>query len=86
MELAALAAQAESVDLPDGDAERFAGYGVMGLPFSSGHVHAVLRSLDSTTLLPDALATFRPPLHDDFGILVDLSIGPSDSEALRSST
>ncbi|MCB1028852.1 MAG: hypothetical protein KDB24_13950 [Microthrixaceae bacterium] len=43
MDLAAIAAQAESSELPDGDEERFAGYGVMGLPFSSGHVLAMRR-------------------------------------------
>ena len=41
--LAALAAKTESVELPDGDDERFAGYGVMGLPFASGHVLAMRR-------------------------------------------
>jgi hypothetical protein len=30
-------------DLPDGSGERFAGYGVMGLPFVSGHILAVRR-------------------------------------------
>jgi hypothetical protein len=29
--------------LPDGDGERFSGYGVMGLPFASGHVLALRR-------------------------------------------
>lgn len=43
----------------------------------AGEVHAVLRSLDSAALLPDTLVTYRPPLPDDFGVLVDLEIGPS---------
>jgi hypothetical protein len=43
MELATFAQQAESVDLPSGTDERFAGYGVMGLPFASGHVLAMRR-------------------------------------------
>ncbi len=43
MDLATLAHEAESAALPSGDAERFAGYGVMGLPFASGHVLAMRR-------------------------------------------
>ncbi len=43
MNLAALAHAAESASLPSGNAERFAGYGVMGLPFASGHVLAMRR-------------------------------------------
>ena len=43
MDLATLAAAAESADPPTGDGERYAGYGVMGLPFSSGHVLAMRR-------------------------------------------
>lgn len=39
----AFATAAERPDLPPGDGERFAVYGVMGLPFSSGHVLAVRR-------------------------------------------
>jgi len=34
---------AESTRLPPGRGERFSGYGVMGLPFSSGHVLALRR-------------------------------------------
>lgn len=37
------AAAAESVALPSGTGERFAGFGVMGLPFTSGHVLAMRR-------------------------------------------
>ena len=37
------AADAERAGLPPGDGERFAGYGVMGLPFVSGHVLALRR-------------------------------------------
>jgi hypothetical protein len=40
---ARLAAGAEEADLPPGSGERFAGYGVMGLPFVSGHVLAMRR-------------------------------------------
>lgn len=43
MDVAALAHEAESAELPAGDGERFAGYGVMGLPFASGHVLAMRR-------------------------------------------
>ena len=37
------AAAAETTGLPPGDGERFAGFGVMGLPFASGHVLAMRR-------------------------------------------
>jgi len=40
---ARLAADTEQADLPAGSDERFAGYGVMGLPFASGHVLAMRR-------------------------------------------
>jgi hypothetical protein len=40
---AALATAAENAGLPSGTGERFAGYGVMGLPFASGHVLAMRR-------------------------------------------
>lgn len=43
MDLSALARTTESAVLPAGDGERFAGYGVMGLPFASGHVLAMRR-------------------------------------------
>jgi hypothetical protein len=42
--VAGLAAQAEDrPELPEGGDERFAGYGIMGLPFASGHVLAMRR-------------------------------------------
>jgi hypothetical protein len=42
--VAEAAAEAEArAQLPEGPGERFAGYGVMGLPFSSGHVLAMRR-------------------------------------------
>ena len=40
---ASAARAAESTGLPPGRGERFSGYGVMGLPFSSGHVLALRR-------------------------------------------
>ena len=40
---AEVAAAAEATGLPPGEGERFAGFGVMGLPFSSGHVLAMRR-------------------------------------------
>ena len=49
MDLATLVHEAESAVLPSGDAERFAGYGVMGLPFASGHVLAIGRFPASST-------------------------------------
>jgi hypothetical protein len=39
----------ERVEVPPGEWERFSGYGVMGLPFTSGHVLA-LRSFPATSL------------------------------------
>jgi hypothetical protein len=42
--VAALAAEAEErTNVPDGDGDRFAGYGIMGLPFRSRHVLAMRR-------------------------------------------
>lgn len=38
-----IAAVETSARLPEGERERFAGYGVMGLPFSSGHVLGMRR-------------------------------------------
>lgn len=44
MRLPALAAaESETASVPGGPGERFAGYGVMGLPFVSGHVLAMRR-------------------------------------------
>ena len=40
---ASVAAEAEETGLPSGSGERFAGFGVMGLPFASGHVLAMRR-------------------------------------------
>jgi hypothetical protein len=40
---AELATEAEQASLPEGSSERFAGYGIMGLPFASGHVLAMRR-------------------------------------------
>ncbi len=40
---ATAAAAAESVEVPPGRGERFSGFGVMGLPFASGHVLAMRR-------------------------------------------
>ena len=41
-------------------------------------MHAALRSLDSPDLAPETLETYKPPLPDDFGILLMAFIGPSD--------
>lgn len=41
--VADLAAEAEEALPPGGGGERFAGYGIMGLPFASGHVLAMRR-------------------------------------------
>ena len=37
--------------LPDGDDERFVGFGVMGFPFASGH-YLALRHFPATTFSP----------------------------------
>ena len=42
-------------------------------------MHASLRSLDSPDLAADSLDSYRPPLPDDFGILLLALIGPSDA-------
>ena len=61
MDLAAHAAATESADLPHGDEERFAGYGVMGLPFSSGHVLAMRRFPASSIGPPYTSVWHRSP-------------------------
>lgn len=45
------AGDAETIRLPPGKGERFAGFGVMGLPFSSGHVLA-LRRMPASSIGP----------------------------------
>lgn len=50
--VAQVAADVEArADLPGGAEERFAGYGIMGLPFSSGHVLA-MRRFSATSIGP----------------------------------
>lgn len=46
--------------LPDGDDERFAGYGVMGLPFASGH-YLALRDMAASSVGP----AYRAIWHRD---------------------
>lgn len=46
--------------LPDGDDERFIGYGVMGMPFASGH-YLVLRDMVATSVGP----AYRALWHRD---------------------
>lgn len=60
-DLATLAARTESADIPAGDVERFAGYGVMGLPFSSGHVLAMRRFPASSIGPPYTSVWHRSP-------------------------
>lgn len=47
-------------DLPDGDDERFAGYGVMGIPFDSGH-YLALRDMLASSVGP----AYRAIWHRD---------------------
>lgn len=61
MDLAARAAETEAAELPGGDQERFAGYGVMGLPFSSGHVLAMRRFPASSIGPPYTSVWHRTP-------------------------
>ena len=46
--------------LPDGDDERFTGYGVMGMPFASGH-YLALRDMVATSVGP----AYRAIWHRD---------------------
>lgn len=48
---AVVAALNERPELPDGDDERFAGFGIMGLPFASGH-YLGLRQFPAATFAP----------------------------------
>jgi len=54
------AASIKTPGLPDGTEERFAGYGVMGLPFRSGHYRA-LRHFPASSIGPG----FRAVWHRD---------------------
>ncbi len=45
-------------ELPPGDDERFAGYGVMGLPFASGH-YLALRHIPATSFAPGYRAVWH---------------------------
>jgi len=47
--------------VPDGPGERFAGYGLMGLPFASGHVLAFRRMTASSLGLPYTTVWHRDP-------------------------
>ena len=44
--------------LPTGDDERFVGFGVMGLPFTSGH-YLALRQFPATTFAPAYLSVWH---------------------------
>lgn len=61
MELAEAVKRAESATLPDGNEERFAGYGIMGLPFASGHVLAMRRFPASSIGPPYTSVWHRTP-------------------------
>lgn len=61
---ACAATQAESATLPDGNEERFSGYGIMGLPFASGHVLAMRRFPASSIGPPYTSVWHRTPAGD----------------------
>ena len=58
---AALAAAAERAELPAGTGDRFAGYGVMGLTFGTGHVLAMRRFPASSIGPPYTSVWHRDP-------------------------
>ena len=58
--------------LPDGDDERFTGYGVMGMPFASGH-YLALRDMVASSVGP----AYRAIWHRD----PDRDAGPSTRPA-----
>jgi hypothetical protein len=63
-DVAALARAAEHAALPIGHEERFAGYGVMGIPFVSGHVLA-MRRFPASSIGPAYTAVWhRAPTGD----------------------
>jgi len=55
---AAVKAVLDNPVLPDGDDERFAGFGVMGLPFESGH-YLVLRQFPPASFAPAYLSVWH---------------------------
>ncbi len=54
----AVAAVIDNPALPDGDDERFAGFGVMGLPFESGH-YLALRHFPTASFAPAYLSVWH---------------------------
>jgi hypothetical protein len=69
---ASLAADAEKADLPAGSDERFAGYGVMGLPFTSGHVLA-MRRFPASSIGPAYTSVWYRDPHGKWVFLQDQS-------------
>jgi hypothetical protein len=57
--------------IPPGGAERFVGYGVMGLPFSSGHVLA-LRRFPSSSIGPGYTAIWHRTAQGSWTIWADI--------------
>lgn len=53
--------------LPDGDDERFVGYGAMGVPFASGH-YLALRDMVATSIGPAYRAVWHRSPADDWTI------------------
>jgi hypothetical protein len=76
---AAAAAKAEKADLPAGGGERFAGFGVMGLPFASGHVLA-LRRFPASSIGPAYTSVWH---RDPMGSWVFWQNQPDDQSCAR---
>lgn len=58
MSLEARAIESEHASLPRGDEERFAGWGVMGMPFASGHILA-FRRFSASSIGPGYFAVWH---------------------------
>jgi hypothetical protein len=67
---ASVAAESETAGIPAGHGERFAGYGVMGLPFVSGHVLA-MRRFPASSIGPAYTSVWHRDPHDRWVIWQD---------------
>ncbi|MGH3676222.1 MAG: hypothetical protein ACRDU5_10890 [Mycobacterium sp.] len=65
--------------LPDGDDERFAGFGVMGLPFESGH-YLALRQFPTASFAPAYLSVWH---RDPAGNWTFYATTPADQSCAR---
>src|ERR1700759_379700 len=65
--------------LPDGDDERFAGFGVMGLPFDSGH-YLALRHFPTASFAPAYLSVWH---RDPAGSWTFYATTPAEQSCAR---